>query len=119
MAALRLYSSSTALLLLCFMKKIIPPTMAAMARTPTTTPTAMPTLLVPPPELLLAELDWVTTIVWPAFVITDGDEPDDDDPPLDVEVGFAELLAPSVSTLLLRPDKYTVKELSPPQFSRL
>lgn len=51
LAALRLYSSSTAFLLLCFMKKITPPTMAAMARTPTTTPTAMPTLLEPPPPL--------------------------------------------------------------------
>ena len=83
--------------------------MPAIARTPTTTPTAIPTLLVPPPDWLLDALEAVTTIVWPALVTTDGDPFDDDEPPFDVGVALAELLeAPSTSTSVLRPLKYTV-----------
>jgi len=43
------------------------------ATTPTTTPAAIPAVFTPPPDLELVEgwLEAVTTIVWPAFVMTD------------------------------------------------
>lgn len=66
----------------------------------------------------MAVLEAVTTMVWPAWVMTDGDCPADDDPLFDVVEGLAELLEElSVSTSATIPDKYTVYVPSPPQSS--